>query len=184
MRNFGLLLTLGLGFMISDACAQTTPDAESTEPATRQLPDREQLFSQFADLLHKSVMVGTFTVDADKEQKRRSERYEISRVVKQPQGDYWNFLARIKYGEHDVTVPIPVEVKWAGDTPVITVDNLTIPSMGTFDARVVISDRKYAGTWRHGKVGGLMFGHIKKQADESNADNSPSSTDDDADACQ
>lgn len=102
----------------------------------------------------------------DKDQKRRDERYEISRIVKQPKGDYWNFLARIKYGTHNVMLPVPVEVKWAGDTPVITVDNLKLVGLGTFDARVVISDNKYAGTWRHGEVGGLMFGHIEKQPAE------------------
>lgn len=125
--------------------------------------EQKARFDAFAKMLEKTAFVGSFTMDRDKNQNRRAERYEIRRVTKLDQGDYWRFFARIAYGDHDVTVPIPVEVKWAGTTPVITVDNLTIPGMGTFDARVVISDKKYAGTWRHGKVGGLMFGHIEKQ---------------------
>ena len=125
--------------------------------------EQKARFDAFAKMLEKTAFVGSFIVDGDKNQNRKAERYEIRRVTKLDKGDYWSFFARIAFGDHDVTVPIPVELKWAGTTPVITVDNLTIPGMGTFDARVVISDKKYAGTWRHGKVGGLMFGHIEKQ---------------------
>ena len=178
MRPLNILL-LAVCLHTSVSLAQEAAVAGASQPAAKKLPSQEELFKTFAELLNKSVMVGTFTVDVDTEQKLRSESYEISKVVKQPQGDYWNFLARIKYGDHNVMVPIPVEVKWAGDTPVITVDNLTIPSLGTFDARVVISDNKYAGTWRHGKVGGLMFGHIEKQAEKSQAaENSAAEKDD------
>ena len=128
-------------------------------------PDLKQKerFAAFEKMLEKTAFVGHFMVDGDENENRRAERYEIRRVEKQPLGDYWIVFARITYGDHDVTVPVPVEIKWAGSTPVITVDEVTIPGLGTFDARVVVSDNKYAGTWRHGKVGGLMFGHIEKQ---------------------
>ena len=120
-----------------------------------------------ADYLIKSmkntVMVGSFTIDGDKESKQREERYEIKRVVKADRGDYWNIFARMKFGSVDATLPFPVEVKWAGSTPVITVDELKLIGMGdAFDARVLIADGKYAGTWSHGKVGGLMYGRIEK----------------------
>ena len=135
----------------------------------KQESNREQKarFDAFEKMLEKTALVGSFTVDLDQNQNRRKERYEIRRVMKLERGEFWTFFARIAYGDHDVTVPVPVEVKWAGTTPVITVDNLTIPGLGTFDARVVLSDKKYAGTWRHGKVGGLMFGHIEKQTESS-----------------
>ena len=76
------------------------------------------------------------------------------------QGDLWVFTARIKYGKRDVTLPMPIPVKWVGDTPVISLDKLTLPGLGTFSAHVVIDGKKYAGTWSHGKVGGHMFGTI------------------------
>ncbi len=38
--------------------------------------------------------------------------------------------------------------------------------MGTFSARVVIYNKKYAGTWTHGKVGGHLFGVIEKAASD------------------
>ena len=141
--------------------------AEAVRAEVEKETEQEELFAGFEQMLKKSVLVGTFMIDVDKDKKRIDERYEISKVVKQPKGDYWMFYSRIKYGKHDVTLPIPVEVKWAGTTPVITVDNLTIPGMGTFDARVLFADGKYAGTWRHGEVGGLMFGHLEKQPEKS-----------------
>ena len=36
----------------------------------------------------------------------------------------------------DVTLPIVVTMVWAGDTPMITLTDFAIPSMGTFTARV------------------------------------------------
>ena len=171
-----ILLGLCCSQAIADEAVEKNPVDEQSETENIEKEDaaKEKLFADFGNLLKKSALVGTFTIDVDKNQKARAERYEISKVVKQAQGDYWMFFARIKYGDHDVTLPIPVEVKWAGTTPVITVDNLTIPAMGTFDARVVISDNKYAGTWRHGKVGGLMYGHIEKQAEEVKNDSARS----------
>ena len=156
------VLTLFL-FATTNLVMAQNEKSDQAKPAE----DRQALFAKVENLLKKSSMIGTFTIDGDKEGRRIDERYDISRVEKQAEGDYWVFYSRIKYGNHDVTLPIPVQVKWAGNTPVITVDNLAIPGLGVFDSRVVISDNKYAGTWRHGKVGGLMFGHIKKQKDLS-----------------
>jgi hypothetical protein len=57
---------------------------------------------------------------------------------------------------------LPLNVKWAGDTPVITLTDFTIPGLGPCGARVVIHNDKYAGTWTHGNASGHMFGVIKK----------------------
>jgi hypothetical protein len=72
------------------------------------------------------------------------------------------FLARIKYGKNDVKIPITLQVLWAGDTPMISMTDITIPGMGTFTARVMFHGDRYAGTWQHGKVGGHMWGMIDK----------------------
>ena len=71
--------------------------------------------------------------------------------------------ARIQYGNKDVTAPIPVQVKWAGDTPVIIVDDVGVPGSGSYSARVMIYDNTYAGTWTGGDHGGLMNGVITQQ---------------------
>src|SRR6476646_1429359 len=47
------------------------------------------------------------------------EKYSIDKVTK-IKDSLWRFDARIQYGGRDVKAPIEMEVKWAGDTPVIT----------------------------------------------------------------
>jgi hypothetical protein len=90
------------------------------------------------------------------------DRYTIS-SAKKLAGDLWSIQTRIQYGERDVTVPVPVKVLWAGDTPVITLTDLTIPGVGTFTSRVLIYRNEYAGTWSSSKGhGGQMFGRIER----------------------
>ncbi len=128
-------------------------------------------YADFADRLTGATLVGHFTMSGvNPEKPLHEERYEIRRVTKMGNGDYWLFQARIKYGDHDVTVPMPLEIKWAGTTPVITLDHVTIPKLGTFDARVVIDGTRYAGTWQHDDVGGHLFGRIEKRAQDSTPD--------------
>jgi hypothetical protein len=90
------------------------------------------------------------------------EKYVIEKVSKL-QGDTWLFHVRIQYGSHDIPVPLPVTIKWAGDTPVITITNLTIPGLGTYTARVLLYQAQYAGTWSSKDHGGQVFGKIVRQ---------------------
>ncbi len=71
---------------------------------------------------------------------------------------------RIKYGDHDVTVPIVITILWAGQTPVMTLDKVVVPGLGTFSARVVFHEDKYAGTWSHDDVGGHLFGKVEESS--------------------
>ncbi|MCA9175246.1 MAG: hypothetical protein KDB14_12245, partial [Planctomycetales bacterium] len=67
---------------------------------------------------------------------------------------------------------------WSGDTPVITLTDFTIPTLGTFSCRVLIYNGKYAGTWTHGAVGGHMFGVLKPlEADAEDAGKTEKSED-------
>jgi hypothetical protein len=90
------------------------------------------------------------------------ERYVIDKVSKVA-GDTWLLQARIHYGSHDIPVPIPVAIKWAGDTPVITLTDLTIPGLGTYTARVLLYRDQYAGTWSARDHGGQLFGKIVRK---------------------
>lgn len=125
-------------------------------------PSREALVQKLERDLSGVKLVGRFTVTGKENGNPRPEEYTISRAVKLPEGDAWLIQARIRYGDKDVSVPVPVEIKWAGDTPVITLTNLTLPGLGTFTSRVVIYEGRYAGTWQHGEVGGHLFGTIEK----------------------
>ena len=114
-----------------------------------------------------SKLVGLFTMKGEESGKQRPEEYHILSANKLDEGDQWQIVARIKYGGKDVTWPITLEVKFAGDTPVITVDKVTIPKMGTFDARVLINGDQYAGTWAHDSFGGHMFGKLERLKPEA-----------------
>jgi len=132
-------------------------------------PDRAALEQQFQETLSGATLVGSFTLTGgDKDRALREEKYAISKVTK-GQGDYWIFHCRVQYGDHDVTVPLPLEVKWAGDTPVITLTELALPQLGTYTARVMIYNGKYAGTWSGADHGGHLFGTIEKNAEEEPA---------------
>jgi hypothetical protein len=149
-KSVGSLAALWIALTAEPLAAQQAPGAADNP-----------LHAQFAELLHDVTLKGQFTV-VGSDRPPASEAYTIKSVQKLPDGDYWLFQARIKYGENDVTLPLPLEVKWAGDTPVITLSELTIPGLGTFSARVVIDKQKYAGTWSHGDKGGHLFGVIEK----------------------
>jgi hypothetical protein len=55
-------------------------------------------------------------------------------------------------------------MRFAGDTPMISMTDLAIPTLGTFTARVFFHSDRYSGTWQHGEYGGHMFGKIEKAA--------------------
>jgi hypothetical protein len=158
--------------LLSFACAVVSSVAigQEPKPPTEQPPanaDRLALEQEFQDMLTGAVLVGRYSVAGkENEGPAQEERYTMTRVVKL-QGDVWLFTARLQFGEQDVTVPLPLEVKWAGDTPVLTVTDFAIPGLGTFTSRVMIYRGQYAGTWQHGDVGGHLWGRItKSQPDE------------------
>ena len=53
-------------------------------------------------------------------------------------------------------------VKWAGDTPMISLTTFAVPGFGSFTARVLIYNGAYAGTWGDAQHGGKLFGKIVK----------------------
>ena len=151
-----LMVTFGLGwFTAAIGSGQEAPVASLTE-----------LERDFADRMRDVVLVGNFTIEGRERRDGLPERYEISEVTKLD-GDRWRFDARVKYGSVDATLPIVVPMVWAGDTPMIMITDFTIPGLGDeFGARVVFYDNRYAGTWDHGKFGGMMYGTISKMGDE------------------
>ena len=118
-------------------------------------------FERFEKSMKNVRFEGYFTVEGS-DRPPSKETYEISSIQKFGEEDLWIFTARIRYGKKDVTLPMPLPVKWIGEIPVITMNNFSIPGLGTFSAHVVIDGKKYAGTWSHGKVGGHLYGKIEK----------------------
>jgi len=146
---------------------QSREPKRDSQPATEQKIATETseqtaaLHAKLAKYLSGTQWTGQFTVSGSDQTK--TEHYEILSAEKNEVGDFWNLVARIKYGNHDQTLPLPpIEIKFADKTPVITIDKVRFPGFGTFDARVLIRQGKYAGTWAHndGK-GGHLFGIIE-----------------------
>lgn len=143
-----------------------------------ELPDRAKLEQDFAEKLTNVVLVGKFAeVTPDGLSEGRTERYTI-KSVRKIKGDVWMFEARVQYGERDVTVPMPLEVVWAGDTPVVTLENTAIPGLGTYSARVLFYRELYSGTWVAPNHYGVLSGRIMKASDTAAATTQPAGDDD------
>ena len=143
-------------------CSVTSVGAQ---PAEEPEQDETALITQLEQHLTGAIFVGRFTVTGS-EEPPVEERYEIISANKTDEGDWWILRARIRYGDIDLTVPVPLEIIFSGDTPVITIDSLAIPGLGTFDARVLLHDNHYAGTWRHNETRGHLFGRIERAEQE------------------
>jgi hypothetical protein len=141
-------------------------DAEKAKPA----PTQEELEKQFAESLSGATLVGRFTiVEEGQEQPLKEDRYTLGKVFKLPNG-LWQFETRIQYGNHDVKLPLALNVKWAGDTPMISMTDIAVPGLGTFTARVLFYRGQYAGTWSGKDHGGHMFGKIEKAGADQSAE--------------
>lgn len=128
------------------------------KPSIDPQSDLEQKFQQ---MMSGVTLIG-HSVSLNDERTAGEEKYVIEKVSKLS-GETWLFHVRIQYGSNDVPVPLPVTIKWAGDTPVITLTNLTIPGLGTYTARVLLYQDQYAGTWSAKDHGGQVFGKIVRQ---------------------
>jgi len=162
MRTATLLFALLLNVaVVSGGPAEET----STPPATpKAVPPQAELEAKFKATLTKATLSGRWcAIQGGKLTPEKEDKYTIVAVNKLG-GDTWIVQARIQYGEKDFTLPLPVQVKWAGDTPVITVDGMAMPGGKTsYSARVLIYDKTYAGTWSGGDHAGLMSGIITNE---------------------
>jgi hypothetical protein len=158
--RIGLVLCTALLFAGHVVWAE---EPAATADKTLALPAKEELEKKFQETLSGATLMGHFTSGKGDAASAKEEKYGIESVTKLPGSDVWLFKARIQYGNHDATLPLPLRVVWAGDTPVITLDKFPVPGFGAFTARVMIYDGKYAGTWDGGDHGGLLFGKITKE---------------------
>lgn len=140
-----------------DGAAAARPAPRPAAPATQ--PSQAELDKKFEETMTGAVLVGHFTARG-KEQNVREDRYTIVSARKLA-GERWVITAKVQYRGETAAIPIIVPVKWAGDTPVISVTDLTIPGMGSYTARVMIFRDQYSGMWDAGDHGGLMWGRIE-----------------------
>lgn len=129
--------------LLMTACSRKDPASEQA-----------RLETEFEKMLTNATLAGKFSMG----ERVVEDRYQISKVT-HVAGDSW--LVHAKIGKRDISVPVPVTVKWAGDTPVIMLTDVGIPGMSTYTARVMFYRNQYAGTWSSPKHGGEMWGRVE-----------------------
>jgi len=129
--------------------------------AFAQEPQMTAAEKQFQESMVNVTLAGYFTSGDNAELKE--DKYTIERVTK-VKDDLWKFEARIQYNKKDVPIAMALPVKFAGDTPVISLTNFAVPGFGSFTARVLIYGDAYAGTWGDASHGGKLFGKIVRNA--------------------
>ncbi len=126
-------------------------------------PDQEALEAALAATLENATMIGRWHPVADGEVgEERTDEYRIAGANK-ISGNRWVVRARLRDDMPNLVIPVPLRVEWAGDTPVLVVDNFGLPGMNRYSARVLIHDDTYAGSWSGGGIAGLISGVIVRE---------------------
>ncbi len=147
--------------VVSSASVSLAQDRALNRDEWAKQQKQEELEKKFKELMTGCKFVGRYTVSENLNETPKADEYHIESATKV--GDNkWMFVARIKYGSFDMKLPITLGVEWAGETPVIVVDEVEIGG-GTYSARVAIHGKKYAASWDAGDHGGFMWGTIEKQ---------------------
>jgi hypothetical protein len=152
------------------ACSTTFAAAQSppTPPKAQTLPapppataEQTRLEEAFVKAMTNVVLDGTWRM-TDKDGRLTEPRDEQYTIISVSKGfaDNWVISARMRFGSNDVTMPFPVRVVWAGDTPIITVDDFAVPGVGTYSARVMIYRDYYCGSWFGKGYSGIMSGRV------------------------
>jgi hypothetical protein len=154
------ITSLAIAQQPADAPAIIAPPKSDSSLANRE--------AELAKMLSGATLEGSFTVTGRDLTKLSPEKYTLGEV-KKVEGNLWVFPTRIEYGDKDLTLPITLPIEWAADTPLVVVDNLGLPGLGTVSARVMFFADHYAGYWKHGDAGGHLFGVIRRKNDEANS---------------
>lgn len=157
MKTLPVLAAL-TAFTFSPALLENTRAQNAAPPATTAAtPEMEAKF--IATLTNATLKGRTAGIKDGQLGPEKDDSYQIVSVTKVG-GDRWTINARLSYGGKSLVLPIPAQVKWAGDTPVLIVDQLSLGIGPAYSARVLIYDKTYAGTWSGGEEGGLLSGVI------------------------
>lgn len=169
LRSVSLAIaTLTIAALVPQAAASArtgaTEDAKK-RPTNAPTPAQE---AAFIEALSGATLVGTWQMTRSEGlssalSEPKSEKYTIASVI-HAGGDNYIISARVEFGDKDVTIPIPVHVVWAGDTPTITITAMALPMLGNYSARVMIHEGFYAGVWYSGSktYGGILSGQVVK----------------------
>ncbi len=163
------------------ASPSSTTARESTTQTRPSVPPRAELEKEFQESLTGAKLEGIWQVTGEGGLKGaaplsdpKPDKYTVASATKLS-GDQWVINARIEFGEKDVTVPVPVRVVWAEDTAIITLNELPIPMIGTYSARVMVHHGFYSGVWycNEKDYGGVVQGRVFKQTVQHQGETQP-----------
>ncbi len=148
------------------------PAAPAAPEGAKKSRTKADLEKEFREMLTGATLTGVWQMTGEKGlagaeplTAPKEERYTITSVTRLAE-DYWLVNARIQIAQDkDVTVPVPVRVIWSGDTPVMTLDDVGVPMLGTYSARVMFYRDFYSGVWLSNEknYGGIMAGRITRE---------------------
>lgn len=150
--------------------AAGTIETKDAETIDAQVTKREKLEKEFQETLTNATLQGIWQMTGEGGLKAsapltepKPDKYTIISATKSA-GDNWIVNARIQFADKDVTFPFPIRVVWAEDTAIITLNDLAVPMVGTYSARVMIHKGFYSGIWycNEKNYGGVMQGRIIK----------------------
>ncbi len=129
-------------------------------PLTQPAASTSELEAKFIAMLTNATLTGrACTVKDGQLGPDKEDTYTVVSAAK-TSGDNWTITARVSRNGNSFDIPLPIKVQWAGDTPVLIIDNLAFGGPRTYTARVLFYDNGYAGTWSAGDHGGLVNGVI------------------------
>jgi len=118
-----------------------------------QLPALAQASSEvetnFVAMLKNATLKGTWAPvqQAQLGTSRKDDGYRIARVEKKD-GDKWMLIYLVTYQGKEIEYPMPVTVKFAGDTAVLILDNVRAGrDKANWSARVMFQENVYTGRW-------------------------------------
>jgi hypothetical protein len=152
--------SIGLGFFValllgSGDAARAQGDAE--------------VESKFVAMLKDAMLKGTWApvTQGKLGGERGDDSYRIARAEKGQDGK-WSIVSIFKVRERDLEFPISANVKFAGDTAVLILDNVRAgPGKANWSARVMFHADVYAGRWweiSNPEHGGTIAGTITRDA--------------------
>jgi hypothetical protein len=163
LKPIFIITALTLGLLVSDRVVAQEKTAPSAAAKSTPASSPEELESAFKSMLAKATLTGRWcSLKEGKMGPEKEDKYTIVSAEKLG-GDKWQIHTRIRMNQQEMVVPIPVQMKWAGDTAVMIVEKLQYPGGGTYSARLIFYNKTYSGTWSGGDHGGLMYGIISNE---------------------
>ena len=144
----------------------TTTLAILTAAPTAQAAN-EDAENAFSAMLKNATLNGTWApIDKSLLGDDQKDGYEIVSATKK-EGDVWVLVSKMKFQGQEMQIPIPVRVKFAGDTAVMILNNLPLGDGTTWSARILFHDDVYAGSWwgpDKAKKSGIVSGTITRSS--------------------